>query len=355
MPHQQQHQHQSFLGSTNTNELHHMLPVVARLNLDDINDRIRVLHHQEESIYCCRDYLAPNRGHSRSSVCAFGMRQDQSSRIDETCRMKMSQWCYQVVDFAKFRRDTVSIAMNLLDRFLCTHPHNDAANEALNSRKVYQLASMTTLYMAIKIFEPVTMEIDVFTQLSRGCYNADDFVTMEQSVLSALNWRMNGPTIMNFIELYLSVLPMNRTINDKNIAKVLSVVWSRSKYQSELATLNYEFVTKKPSVVAFAAIINSIHHVPIAIFSDVERTSYLSTLEKLCHFSSHSKMVNLVTTKLAMMENQHQSKSGTIAILKPREYYHIPTVSVPSSATMAATNTYSGYVSPNCVSGSSKD
>jgi len=340
---------------SNKNEAHHhniLSHAITRLDLHEIKDRLHVMRRQEETTYSCSDYLsiiATVKGcntFSPVSPSSSVPNQDKTALpIDEACRMKMSQWCFQVVDFAKFRRETVSIAMNLLDRFLCSHPFNDAARKAMNCRKAYQLASMTTLYMAIKVFEPITMEVAVFAQLSRGCYTRDEFISMEQSILSGLNWRMNGPTTMNFIELYLSALAENTSTMQKNIAKIVPILWTRSKYQSELACLDYEFVSRRPSDIALAAIINSIRHVPTTIFSEMERSAYLSRLESLCQLSSQSIMVNTIAEKLAMMENHHQSKANPMDMLKPRENYHMPNTFSPSSS-----HKHSGQTSPNCVS-----
>lgn len=343
---------------SNKNEAHHnhtLSLAITRLDLNEIKDRLDVMRRQEGTTYSCSDYLASrttssssNRCNAPSPVSPLGVvppNQDQTNLpIDEACRMKMSQWCFQVIDFAKFRRDTVSISMSLLDRFLCSHLINDAAREAMNCRKAYQLASMTTLYMAIKIFEPVTMEVAVFAQLSRGCYTPNDFISMEQRILAALNWRMNGPTTINFVELYLSVLPLTLSTS---LEKMMPILWARSKYQCELACLDYEFVTRRPSDIALASIINSIQQVPTAIFSEVERSTYFSRLESLCQPSFQYGTVNAISKKLSMMENNHQSKAERpMDILKPREHYHIPNTFSPSSS-----HKHSGQTSPNCVSG----
>lgn len=37
---------------------------------------------------------------------------------DETCRLKMSEWCYKICDYLGASRETVAIAFNYLDRFL---------------------------------------------------------------------------------------------------------------------------------------------------------------------------------------------------------------------------------------------
>merc|ERR1712226_396506 len=85
-------------------------------------------------------------------------------------RKKMVAWCFQVVDFCKFQRETVSIAMNLLDRFMMTSQSQVAKTDV----KVYQLAAMTALYTAVKIHEPEVMDPKLISNLSRGVYQPEE-------------------------------------------------------------------------------------------------------------------------------------------------------------------------------------
>ena len=98
-----------------------------------------------------------------------GAADDSSSHVDEICRFKMCEWSFQIVDFCKFHRESVDIAMNYLDRFLLTK----VGQAALQDRNVYQLVAMTCLYSAIKIHERQALSPAVVSQLSRGVYTAE--------------------------------------------------------------------------------------------------------------------------------------------------------------------------------------
>ena len=78
------------------------------LVVTDVVDRIAFMRQQEETTYNVRDYLAES----------VKVRKLASKPVDEDCRVKMCEWCYQVVDFCKFRRETVGIGMSYLDRYL---------------------------------------------------------------------------------------------------------------------------------------------------------------------------------------------------------------------------------------------
>ena len=87
------------------------------------------------------------------------------------------------------------------------------ARKVLQDRKEYQLATMTALYVAVKLHEPKLFDISLLTQLSRGSYIEQDFKQMEMNVLSSLSWRLNGPTYITVFE-HCIVLVSNHILID---------------------------------------------------------------------------------------------------------------------------------------------
>ena len=211
--------------------------VFPDLDPSDIADHLAIMRIQEETTYFIRDYLAES----------VGIRKHASKPVDADCRVKMCEWCYQVVDFCKFRRETVGIGMSYLDRYLCT----PRGREALCNRKEYQLAAMTALYIAIKLHEPLEMETSLLADLSRGCYQEMEFVAMEQTILQALNWRVNGPTALGFITYFMALMPSSVH------PSVATAIFDYARYQTELAIAEHAFVPVKPSDIALAAVLNA--------------------------------------------------------------------------------------------------
>jgi len=205
---------------------------------DDVPDRIAVMLVQEENEYACFDYLAANEA----------IRRKAQKPVDEDCRVKMCEWCYQVVDFCKFRRETVGIGMSYLDRYMCSKK----GKKALGDRKEYQLVAMTCLYVAIKLHEPLEMETSLLADLSRGCYTEMEFANMEKNILEAIEWRVSGPTPLAFVLHYISFLP------DIISSSVIEAIFDYARYQTELAIGDHYFVKSKPSVVGMAALLNAL-------------------------------------------------------------------------------------------------
>ena len=205
---------------------------------DDVPDRIAVMLVQEENEYSCFDYLKANEA----------IRRKAAKPVDEDCRVKMCEWCYQVVDFCKFRRETVGIGMSYLDRYMCSKK----GKKALGDRKEYQLIAMTCLYVAIKLHEPLEMETSLLADLSRGCYTEMEFANMEKQILEAIEWRVSGPTPLAFVLHYISFLP------DIISSCVVEAIFDYARYQTELAIGDHYFVKAKPSVMGMAALLNAL-------------------------------------------------------------------------------------------------
>ena len=208
--------------------------------LVDISHRLKGMRNQEASHYVVPDYLAaewqlklregtdaahldadgdppplPSAGggdsYSRGNGDAFGPRaaeatsasasaslggagvhgshsqasSSSNSQINELWREKTCEWCYQVVDYFDFNREVVSVAMSYLDRYLATRTVN---------HRICQLAAMTALYLAIKLYEPGKLRLSSLIHLSRGCFQTEHIITMEVSMLQSLGWHVHPPT-----------------------------------------------------------------------------------------------------------------------------------------------------------------
>ena len=132
---------------------------------------------EQERAYLCHNYLELN------SDCS-------DIEIDDTCRSKMCEWVYQVVDCTRLQRETAAVSMSYLDRFMCTS--SPSALRASLDRKEYQLVALTTLYIATKIFEPFAMDASLVSRLSRGLHSTEEIIALEYEILLALQWKVNG-------------------------------------------------------------------------------------------------------------------------------------------------------------------
>lgn len=162
--------------------------------MEDLLERIAIMIDKEINLYATEDYLAPEfqqklllvqqeddvvlppttgtaagTGSVSSSATSVS-----SSGINEIWREKICEWSYQVIDHFDFSREVVNIAIHYLDRYLATRTVN---------KKMFQLAAMTCLFIAIKLFEPGRLSMLSMIELSRGYFTVEQMAAMEMSIL----------------------------------------------------------------------------------------------------------------------------------------------------------------------------
>lgn len=278
--------------SLSTTGLEHAL--LPAHETQEIPDRLALMLQQEENEYRVTDYLKENEE----------MRKKAAKPVDEDCRVKMCEWCYQVVDFCKFRRETVGIGMTYLDRYLCS----DSGKKALGDRKEYQLVAMTCLYIAIKLHEPLEMETSLLADLSRGCYTEMEFANMEQKILLALLWRVNGPTALGFVQNYLLFLP------ESVHSAVVLAVWDYARYQTEMAISDHTFVKMKPSITGIAALLNAMEGMDDLLLTPKVVSKFVKTVQK--YTSMDLDEVNYAQSKLSTLMMNIMSEEHKRAMIK---------------------------------------
>lgn len=275
----------------------------SSMPIEDVADQLTSMHQQESTSYRCRDYIDVHNDATATTTSSSSMRSDcsQPSRrrrrreetIDRDCRSRMVEWSYQVSDFCKFQRSTVAMSMNYLDRFLATS--SPRAHRALRDRKEFQLVSMTTLYIAIKLFEPLAMDAVLVAQISHGCYSEMDIVEMEQEILKSLGWRVNGPTADAFLKHILALLPPSAYGYDET---TLLTLLDFSRFQAEVVVSDYDLSLQKPSTVALAAIMNSIEGIEKRLFSARSRFQFFQLIAAVSGLNPFSAEVNAARARL---------------------------------------------------------
>jgi hypothetical protein len=259
---------------------------------DDTMDRLTVMLHQEKYFYSCPDYFAPdyltnNVGVKQSiptplhviEECAklvtdlsfadsvpskqeMVSPHDVRSRTDSTkasepvslpkeppeihlipsWRSQMCSWAYTVVDTFGFSRTIVALCFDLLDRYLA----KECLRQISMSRQDFQLLSMTSLYLAVKLHESgEKLSFAALIDMSRGYFAVEDFEDAELDILEALEWRLSPPTANCFMMEFQKLYPVE-----------MSNEWiSRCQELLELSVADAYFVPLKDSQLALAAIL----------------------------------------------------------------------------------------------------
>lgn len=213
--------------------------------VDDITAILRLEHAHYLPAY---DYLTHNNSYQNTSEC-----------VTEEYRHKVCDWAYKIVDCQGFDREVVSIAMNYLDRMSSITAITTKGPVTTN---FYRLVALSSLYLAIKLHgevdvsmadNPRMIEVEAFSRLSR--FPVQTIESMECDILSTLEWHVNPPSMLCFIQTLLRFLPDSWGCEpvDNCIAGQL---YETARFFTELVvylpSFSFHF---KSSEIAYAAII----------------------------------------------------------------------------------------------------
>ena len=239
--------------------------------LHEIEDTLRMMRKQESTVYRRYDYLSSQT--------------DLSERVvDGSWRQRIVEWMYGVVDHCNLRRDSVAVAAYYLDLSLI--------NGLVVSRREFQLAAMTALQLAIKLYDSTIVKLDSMVKLGRGLFNEQDVITMEIKMLKALNWHVHPPTPVCFLRQFLrllpaSVIPLTRYL----IAEV-------TRFISEISVCLYKFVKYPPSVIAYAGMLLAIERIDDATLPYWQRQQIFELMASVAGLHHTSPPVVEAVTQL---------------------------------------------------------
>jgi hypothetical protein len=196
----------------------------------------------------------------------------------------MVDWCYELVDTCQFQRETVAVAMDMVDRLL-SKSSTTVSEAVLCDRIQFQLLTMTSLYVAIKTSEPTVIGIDFLSSISCNLYSVESIEAMEWTLLHELSWRISPPTCVQMAH-HILVLLSKHVCLDKSWCTILDEVG----YQAEHAVRDYYFVTQRPSTVAMAAILNTLE-----LFDEQNGQAYARSLHSVMNDEFDSLEIILAT------------------------------------------------------------
>lgn len=149
-------------------------------------------------------------------------------------------------------REVVAVCLSLFDRYLATRGNQASGHVAL-------LVALTTLHIAMKLNSTYSrtcgIALQTLTSLSRGQFSPLDVEAQERKIVDALDWKLHPPTPMNFLVLFVRLLPTSANTE---------IVLEQAAYQTQQAVFDQYFVAIPSSTIALAALLNA--------FSDVNVT-----------------------------------------------------------------------------------
>jgi len=155
--------------------------------------------------------------------------------INEKMREILVDWIIEVHLQFRLSEDTLFLSINILDRFL---------EHCIVSRTKLQLVGCTALLIAAKYEEVYAPEIYDYICICDNAYKGTQFISMETTMLAAINWNLTVPTALNFMERFSKLCSIERG----------GQVWCLSLFFTEITLQSYVFLTFSPSAIACAAL-----------------------------------------------------------------------------------------------------
>jgi len=274
------------------------------MSIGIIADRLEVMQQKESTSYRWSDYIKDGAPSSSSVLRRRCHKEDWEApdrdTITRDCRTKLGEWCFQVSDLCKFQRETVATAMSYLDRFMGTS--SPRARRAMHDKKEFQLVAVTSIYVAVKLFETLAMNAAHLVEICCGCYTQEDIFEMEQEILKSLSWRLNGPSTRAYVNHVLALLELSTCGFDET---VLMPLFDFSAFQADIAVLDYDLSTHNPSTLAVAAIMNSMEGIERRLFPVSSRIQFFSLVAEVVGVSPLSSQVNAARARLLELFSEH--------------------------------------------------
>ena len=211
-----------------------------------------------------------------------------ANAITEECRGAMVSWVKKTCRALRLSPDTAWIASSFVDRYIASGRGH--SGEALASEDHFQLAHVTSFYLAIKIYEPRAMEVEFVEQISQ--YREREVLAMEAELLSALEWRVAVHTPMDVVRLLLALLS-DRLSSPKAEALLESCQW-----HVDASATDMYFACRAPSVVGVACLASALD--ASNEWSPAAKQALWSELSDACHFDLHPPEVTAVRGRLLL-------------------------------------------------------
>lgn len=279
-----------------------------------------MLHNDDILILESRDSIHKMLALEASAKCGDGQEGFASNGgVNTLWRQKVALWCYQVVDHLEEERATVYVAMNILDRFCSALMNRTEMDE-----HAYEVASMTALFLAVRIAGSGNLDMSELLPMSRKGISSQDIMLTGTSIIETLDLSKRILTPFDFITSLLDHLPLSLKSDAARLREAAC-------YLAEMAVCDTVLSSCKASEVAFVALMNSIEE----IVSRSEASVFGASVAKATDIAPSSSDTSIIRCRLhGINQKQKQdsrSQSAQQAEVEPLAHYvHSPLVRVVS-------------------------
>jgi hypothetical protein len=202
-------------------------------------------------------------------------------------RQQIVEWMYTLVNFCELRHESAAAGTFFLDVAV--------SKGLIKTANDYQLGAMTALYLGLKIFDSPTMRVvklGSLVKLGSGDFGENDVIQMELQMLQILQWRMNPPTPNCFLQQYMLLFPKD------TLPETLCKIEKLSLQAIEVCVSRDPFLTMKPSVLAYAAILKGFDQMDQSDMSIWQLRTFLYSMTDVAKLDHTSLSVTRAATLL---------------------------------------------------------